>query len=507
MAPILFISMPILCNFENCRNRASYGLYYGKPLRCCTHKEGMKHCTKICQCGKSRPTFNEPGEKKKVCCSECRTSTMVDVSRFLCPCGKNPIFNEPGNKKAVCCFDCRTETMIDVVNRRCPCGNRAMYNDPGESKALYCAGCKTDAMVDVVNSRCPCGKGNPIYNEPDQNRPIFCSNCKNDSMVNVLSKRCLCGKAIALYNEPGQSRPKCCSACKNGSMIDVVSTRCKCGKHPLYNEPGETKPKCCSKCKTETMVNVVSPKCPCGKRPLFNEPRETKPICCLSCKKNTMVDVVSRRCPCGKRPVFNEPGQSKPICCIKCKTPTMIDVYNNMCKGEKCHSHGNKKYKNYCSRCFSYLFPLDPLTFQIRCKTKEIAVRDFINSRFQGFQHDKTMETGNCDCTIRRRIDHRCLINDTLLVIETDENQHKSYDKMDEETRYDDLFMAFSGKWIYIRYNPDKYKNTKGESKNPTLSTRLPVLEKEIQKHIDRIQRGENTELVERVYLFYDGYT
>ena len=84
-------------------------------------------------------------------------------------------------------------------------------------------------------------------------------------------------------------------------------------------------------------------------------------------------------------------------------------------------------------------------------------VRDFINTFYNGFQHDKSLSTGHCNCNHRRRIDHRKLIGNTLLVIETDENQHKSYDKMDEEIRHDDLYMAFSGKWIYIRFNPDKY--------------------------------------------------
>jgi len=47
--------------------------------------------------------------------------------------------------------------------------------------------------------------------------------------------------------------------------------------------------------------------------------------------------------------------------------------------------------------------------------------------------------TRHCDCSIIRQIDNRKLIGSTLLVIKTDEIQHKSYDKMDEETRYDDL--------------------------------------------------------------------
>ena len=54
----------------------------------------------------------------------------------------------------------------------------------------------------------------------------------------------------------------------------------------------------------------------------------------------------------------------------------------------------------------------------------------------------KKLQTTHYNCTVRRRIDHRNLINGTLLVIETDENQHKSYNQIDEETQYDDFFMA-----------------------------------------------------------------
>ena len=51
-------------------------------------------------------------------------------------------------------------------------------------------------------------------------------------------------------------------------------------------------------------------------------------------------------------------------------------------------------------------------------------VRDRINQEFEGFYHDKPLWTNDCDCTHRRRIDHRKLIGNTLLAIETDENQH-----------------------------------------------------------------------------------
>jgi hypothetical protein len=38
------------------------------------------------------------------------------------------------------------------------------------------------------------------------------------------------------------------------------------------------------------------------------------------------------------------------------------------------------------------------------------------------------------------------------------------------------------------------------------IATRLETLQKEIEKQIKRIESEENTELIERIYLYYDGY-
>jgi hypothetical protein len=93
-----------------------------------------------------------------------------------------------------------------------------------------------------------------------------------------------------------------------------------------------------------------------------------------------------------------------------------------------------------------------------------------------------------------------------LLCIETDEKQHKGYNKKDEKDRYEDLYMVFSGKWIFIRFNPDKYTNKKGVRKNPTIARRLFKLKEEMEKQIKRIQNEENKELVEISYLYYNGF-
>ena len=119
-----------------------------------------------------------------------------------------------------------------------------------------------------------------------------------------------------------------------------------------------------------------------------------------------------------------------------------------------------------------------------------------INEHFDGFIHDQPIYTHGCDCTHRRRVDHRKLIGDTMLAIETDEFGHRSYDKTDEEIRYDDLYMVYSGKWIFIRFNPDDNVS------KIDIDDKLETLIETIDQCITKIENEENFELVEIIELF-----
>jgi hypothetical protein len=165
---------------------------------------------------------------------------------------------------------------------------------------------------------------------------------------------------------------------------------------------------------------------------------------------------------------------------------------------------GQAKYDNYCATCFKRLFPDDPRSIRIHQHTKEIRVRNAIieasstNPLLKGFVHDRSIYTGDCDCTHRRRVDHRKLIGNTILAIETDEFAHRTYDEKDEEIRYDDLYMIHSGKWIYIRFNPDVTRTQQTD-----IEDRIDVLIHVIEQQIERILSEENIELVEIIKLFY----
>ena len=159
---------------------------------------------------------------------------------------------------------------------------------------------------------------------------------------------------------------------------------------------------------------------------------------------------------------------------------------------------GCKKYDGYCATCFKRVFPDDPRSKLIYCSAKEIKVRNAINKHYADFVHDKPIYTDACECVHRRRVDHRKLIGNTILAIETDEFAHRSYDPHDEEVRYDDLYMIHSGKWIFIRFNPDSNR----ESKKTTVESKLNHLIKEIQIQTERIERAENEELIEVIKMY-----
>jgi hypothetical protein len=163
------------------------------------------------------------------------------------------------------------------------------------------------------------------------------------------------------------------------------------------------------------------------------------------------------------------------------------------------YSHGAAhNYDGYCIRCFKHEFPEDDRSAKMQSVgNKETLVRNCINSNFKGFLHNIPLFTGNCACDHKRRIDHRKLINGTLLAIETDELGHANYNTQKEEIRYDDLFMIHSGKWIFIRFNPDD-----NDGNDINISDKLDELINTMHECIERIERDENTELIEIIKLY-----
>jgi hypothetical protein len=162
-------------------------------------------------------------------------------------------------------------------------------------------------------------------------------------------------------------------------------------------------------------------------------------------------------------------------------------------------------YDGYCFRCFCDKFKDDE-----RVKTRgrvELRVRSYLDSHFPDFVHDQPIHTAHCVCSHRRRVDHRRLIGNTLLCVETDENFHRYYDPDDEEARYHDVIMAWGGKLCFVRFNPHKFNLDDRYDHGPPLEERLQRLRAEVIRHIGRLERGENTSYLEVHHLYYPAGT
>ena len=126
-----------------------------------------------------------------------------------------------------------------------------------------------------------------------------------------------------------------------------------------------------------------------------------------------------------------------------------------LCKSTFCETYKNKnkKYKGYCSRCYIHLFPDEPISRNY--KTKEYAVLEFIrnNDPEHTWINDKIIDGG---CSKKRPDIFLDLLTHNI-IIEIDENQHKTYDNC-ELKRINLLFEDLGDRHIvFIRFNPDDY--------------------------------------------------
>jgi hypothetical protein len=301
-------------------------------------------------------------------------------------------------------------------------------------------------------------------------------------------------------------------------MIDIKHKTCKeCSTRANFGFKGKER-EYCSKHKKDGMIDLANKVCEekdCIKLPSFGY--DKKRLRCAEHKLADMIDIAHATCEfkdCPVQPNFGKEG-GPATHCVSHKNADMIDLRKDTCPGVEglkgpdgfCPfgTKGTKKYDMYCMKCFVNGFPDDPRTALARKNTHELAVRDYLNVEFPELKlvHDKPLWTSNCDCTHRRRVDLRTMIGSTMLAIEVDENQHASKDEKDEELRYDDLYMIHSGKWVYIRYNPDSYTDEKGKRRNPSKEKRLQFLKETVQTLIKQIQEEKNTGLVEIHKLFY----
>ena len=305
----------------------------------------------------------------------------------------------------------------------------------------------------------------PVFNFSGETLGIRCVEHKELEMVNVVQKNCEhagCTKQPC-YNLPTEHFGKFCATHKTNDMVNVRERRCEhdgCIKKPFYNLPSETKGRFCKNHKGEDMIDVLSDSCrneECNKRATFNHPGKEAKFCGLH-KEDGMIDVKTHRCEydgCMTVPVFNNPGTKRGRFCLKHKEPEMEDVKNPRCKTPMCDVILGSK-KDYCARCFAYIFPDEK---HGHFKTREMKLKEYLTQQYpdKTITHDKHVE---CH---RYRPDFVFDMGSHTIVIEIDENQHKSYDTSCDNKRLVSIFQGLGSRPIVmVRFNPDRYDNVQG---------------------------------------------
>ena len=223
---------------------------------------------------------------------------------------------------------------------------------------------------------------------------------------------------------------------------------------------------------------------------------------CVECKGNLVCEHGKRKSICKECDgSYMCPHEKQKNQCITC-TPS------SGC--QHCHmiSVVGSKWNPYCFRCYCVLNP--DAVIPRKYKLKEHHVVDKLKENFQEkftMRFDKIVE-GGCS---RRRPDVAIDFGSHCLMIEIDENKHTNYSC--EEKRMVELYedVGFR-KIVFLRFNPDRYKDGSTVYPSPFRYTRAGILhleEIEFNRRMDqlmdriRVHRIEPADQITVEYLFY----
>ncbi len=372
------------------------------------------------------------------------------------------------------------------------CDKRAYFNYKEEKTGKYCTNHKLNGMIDVKSKRCLNCDKRQNFNYEGKTKALYCNEHKLDGMINVKHTRCLNCYKIPSFNYEGKTKALYCSQHKLDGMIDVISKRClNCNKIPAFNYEGKTKYLYCSQHKLDGMINVKHTRClNCNKIPNFNYEGKTKDLYCNEHKLDGMINVKHTRClNCDKRPTFNYEGEKKTLYCNEHKLVNMINVAMQKCP--HCDmNYVNKKYKPHCFDCYRFLNPNS--TTVRNYKIKENTIMKFVKEKYPTCILDSTIE-GGCS---KRRPDGLIEFDEYSIIVEIDENSHKSYEDICENKRMMEIFQDLGSRPLrVIRFNPDSYSDVDGRKHNSIFS---------IDKESKKLKVKSNKELDRRVQILLE---
>jgi hypothetical protein len=446
----------------------------------------------------TRPIFNIPGSKTGILCARHAKRDMIDVVNKKCEetgCVKQPCFNYPIHKTGVYCFQHAKKGMVNVVSKKCiepDCNTRPTYNVVGEPP-IYCVLHKKDDMIDVGHTLCikdGCML-RPHYNLKGLT-PIYCVGHKLEDMIDVTNKRCLgtdtesCDlqPTYGIKNMPAQY---CVKHALKG-MIDVKHKVCcesTCITRPSFNIIGEKTPIRCAKHKLTGMVDTSKPILKCIHKTCLNQPthniKDKRAIYCEEhISESNMINVLGKCSKCKKNSVYINNKIKYCIDHIDEKTKAQI---KKLCK----YCDNNEYATHVCKECC------------INKHKKEYNVVQYLKKNLcNKFIYDKNEPVKECS---KRRPDIFFDLDTHVIIVEIDENQHKSYDEQCECARMNEIVNSLGGlPVVFIRYNPDKSYNKKKEMCFDS-NDKLNLLKSTIETEINKIPKSFEVKLIQ---LYFD---
>ena len=450
-------------------------------------------------------------------CNICRNKKSEKRKKNTCDiCGIRAIFNFDNNSYGIKCFTHKEIGMIDIKNPKCiVCKTkRSSFNYENESKATHCKECSLNGMIDIKNPKCiVCKTKYPSFNYENESKATHCKECSLDGMIDIKHPKCIiCKIKRPTFNYENETKATHCKECSLDDMIDIKNYKCiVCKtKRSNFNYENESKPTHCKECSLDSMVNITNSKCEiCNVIANFGYINQKSKRCSRHklplMFKNKKVKCLEKDCN-----EISEYGIESPIHCFIHKQEDDLCLLGQICiqcgrENELC----NKK-----QICLTYCRPTEIHNVSKKfIKQKEALVLSYLDRTI--ISDSKPTDDRIIDnLCVKRRPDRIYDCGFYFLIIEIDENQHKSYtndcfyskDKQ-EIRRMVQIHEALSNglmQVIFLRFNPDNFR-IDGKLKKINMQKRLDVLHKWVLYCLNFKEFPIQSSIAIK-YLFFDEY-
>ena len=445
-------------------------------------------------------------------------------------------------KKPTHCREHASPDMKNVVSKRCQykdCETRPSFGIKWK-QPTHCKQHASPNMKDVVSKRCQhegC-ESLPSFGIKWK-QPTHCKQHASPNMKNVVSKRC---QYKDCETRPSfgikWKQPTHCKQHASPNMKDVVSKRCQhegCESLPSFGIKWK-QPTHCKQHASPNMKDVVSKRCQhegCESLPSFGI-KWKQPTHCREHASPDMKDVVSKRCQhedCESLPSFGDHINGKQYCSLhydkkkmwKVKTCDVkrcnqFAIYskNGLYPYQYCDDHYPSDFKsNLTSRCkkcnlSSMICDEEGLCLlsctkihKERQKFSENEMKKYFKKNNIKYDEHDTIVIDGCS---KKRPDFIFKTNYGVLIVENDENQHKSRPCECEQTRMIQIHQDIGENLHFIRFNPDKFIDKNGNKTIINLKNKHKQLGRIVKYILKNSYEffSQNKNLSVR-YMYYDG--